>query len=59
MADSQQVITAEELERMTPNERAEVIRQSTVASLDDVSDEFRARIEATAARLGEQRRRLV
>lgn len=59
MADSQQVITAEELERMTPNERAEVIRRSTVASLDDVSDEFRARIEATAARLGEQRRRLV
>ena len=59
MADSQRVITAEELERMTPNERAEAIRRSTVASLDDVSDEFRTRIEATAARLGEQRRRLV
>ena len=51
------MITAEELDAMSPDERARVVREHIVSDLDKLPDGFRRRIESTASRLAEQRRR--
>jgi hypothetical protein len=51
------IITAAEMDRMTPQERADAVDASIMRSWDDVSPAFRAEIMATAKMLGEQRRR--
>jgi hypothetical protein len=56
MAKPVKVITAAEMDRMTPQERADVVDASIVRDLKDVSESFRAEIVATAKMLGEQRR---
>lgn len=41
---------------MSPQERAEVIDAAVVTDWAEVPESFRAKIDATARRLGEQRR---
>jgi hypothetical protein len=50
------IVTAAEMDRMTPQERADAVDASIIRSWDDVSPAFRAEVEATAKMLGEQRR---
>jgi hypothetical protein len=50
------VITAEELDAMSPDQRARVVREHIVTDLDHIPEGFRQRIETTAARLVEQLR---
>ena len=56
MADAPKVITAEELDSMSPDERAKVVREHIVTDLNELPDGFRQRVEATATRLAEQLR---
>lgn len=51
MTDRARVITAEELDAMTPDQRAAIVRDSIVTDWDDVPAEFRRKVEATAAQL--------
>ncbi|MEO7555872.1 MAG: hypothetical protein ABIV94_04620 [Acidimicrobiales bacterium] len=53
MAD-REVTSAEELDQMTPDQRAGLVRASIVTDWDEVPVEFRAGVEATAALLAEQ-----
>ena len=55
VADGPKVITAEELDAMSPDERARVVREHIVTELDQLPDGFRRRVERTAARLAQQR----
>ena len=54
--DSATPITAEELDAMSPDERARVVREHIVTDLDQLPEGFRRRVETTAARLAEQLR---
>jgi hypothetical protein len=54
MAD-QELLTAAELDAMTPNERAAAFDERIVRSWDEVPAEFRARVEAAARRLSADR----
>lgn len=56
MTDVPKVITAEELDAMSPDERARVVREHIVTDLDQLPDGFRRRVETTAARLAQQLR---
>lgn len=56
VTDAPRLITAEELDAMSPDERARVVREHVVTDLDQLPDDFRRRVETTAARLAEQRR---
>ena len=51
MAKREQPITAEELDRMTPDQRAAVVRASIVTDWEDVPADFRRKVESTAAQL--------
>ncbi|GMU79686.1 MAG: hypothetical protein AMXMBFR46_24760 [Acidimicrobiia bacterium] len=51
------LITAEELEAMSPDERAAVINERIVTDIDELPPEFRAQVVATAKRLAAARRR--
>ena len=50
------IITAEEMDRMTPGERAALVEAGTILSLDDLPKEFRHRLEVRANELNEQLR---
>jgi hypothetical protein len=56
MSDRAHVVTAAELEKLTPQERAELVIASHVRNLTDLTPEFRDAVEQEAARLGQQRR---
>ena len=56
VTDAPRLITAEELDAMSPDERARVVREHVVTDLDQLPDDFRRRVETTAGRLAEQRR---
>jgi hypothetical protein len=58
MADAPRVITAEELDAMSPDQRAQVVREHIVTDLDHLPEAFRHEVETTAARLAEQLRRI-
>jgi hypothetical protein len=49
------LITATELEEMTPDERAAVVNERIVADLDELPTEFRARVMATGQKLAAER----
>jgi len=49
------VISAAELDAMSPDERAQVVRGGIVHDLDDVPSEFREKVRHTAARLAAKR----
>ena len=50
------VITADEMDKMTPQERADAVDSAMVRSWDDVPEPFRSEVLATARTLGQQRR---
>lgn len=54
MAD-QPILTAAELERLSPDERAQLVKARSMADLSDLDPDFRSRAEATARRLLEER----
>lgn len=58
VVDAPRVITAEELDAMSPDQRAQVVREHIVTGLDHLPEAFRQGVETTAARLAEQLRRL-
>ena len=49
-------MTAAEMDRMTPQQRADAVDASVVGSWDDVDPEFRERVLKTARMLDAQRR---
>ena len=49
------VWTAEEMEAMTPNERARAVAAGFRDSLDGLDPKFRARVEAKSRRLAQER----
>jgi len=57
MADVRKIITAGEMEPMTPQERADTVQAGCVRSWDDVREPFRSEVTAIAKTLGDQRRR--
>ncbi len=48
------VITADEMDRMSPEERAAAVRAGTILSLDELPENFRNRIIERARVLNEQ-----
>jgi hypothetical protein len=56
MARDLSLVTAEQLEKRTPNERAELLRSRTITDLSDLSPEFRARTIAKAKRISDDLR---
>jgi hypothetical protein len=57
MADkAKAIITAAEMGKMTPQERADAVDSATVRSWDEVPEPFRSELLATARLLGQQRR---
>lgn len=56
MAQVRRIITAAEMDKMTPQERADAVEAGRAASWADVSDAFRADVLATASKLGAERR---
>ena len=46
--------TATEMELMSPDERARIVREGQLSSLDELDPEFRARVEATSHRIAEE-----
>lgn len=55
MADADRVITAAEFDKMTPNERAACFADGIVTDWEQVPEEFRERVVATAKRLAAER----
>ncbi len=49
------VIKALELEEMSPDERAQLVKDNSLDSLDDLDPEFRTRVEAKSRRIAEER----
>lgn len=47
------VVTAAEMELMTPDERAQIVREGELNSLDDLEPAFRERVEAKSRRIVE------
>lgn len=50
----QKVWTAAEMELMSPDERAQIVRSGMHLTLDDLDPEFSARVEATSRRIAEE-----
>jgi hypothetical protein len=55
MAHPTKIVTAAEMDLMTPNERAAVVEAGIVRNLDDVPEPFRSRIIAKAHEMEAQR----
>jgi hypothetical protein len=51
------LITAAEMDKMTPQARADAVEAGRAKSWEDVPEPFRSEVLATAVELGEQRRR--
>ncbi|MEZ5229382.1 MAG: hypothetical protein R2710_22800 [Acidimicrobiales bacterium] len=51
---TERVWTAAEMEVMTPDERAELVRSGMRRSLDGLDPEFRARVEAKGRRIARE-----
>lgn len=56
MAEKPELLTADQLDDMTPNERMAAFEQHIVTDLNELPENFRNRITATAERLGKERR---
>ena len=57
MSDDRQLVTAAELDAMSPDERAAAVSERIVTNLDELSPEFRERVLATGRRLAAERSR--
>ena len=53
MSNERKIITAAEMDKMTPQERADAVRASVVTSLDDLDPAFRERVERRARELAQ------
>lgn len=51
VATNRDVLTAAELDQLSPSERAQAVREGVVEDLDQVPEDFRRQVEATARRL--------
>jgi hypothetical protein len=51
MGVERELLTAAEMDAMTPDERATAVRERIATDLDEIPDGFRARIERTGQRL--------
>ena len=56
MSRPRKIVTAAEMDRMTPQQRADAVDASVVRSWDDVDPEFREGVLNTARMLDAQRR---
>ncbi len=56
MAERRRLITAADMDRMSPQERADVIDASLVTNWEDVPEPFRSEVLATARELGKRLR---
>ena len=56
MAERRRLITAADMDRMSPQERADAIDASLVTNWDDVPEPFRSEVLATARDLGRRLR---
>jgi hypothetical protein len=54
MATPRKVITAAEMDTMTPQQRADAVDASIVRNWDDVTPEFRDRVFARAKQLADE-----
>ena len=58
MADSSKmVMTAAEMDKMTPQQRTDAVTAATAQSWEEVPEPFQSEVLATARALGEQRRK--
>ncbi len=58
MADSARVVvTAAEMDQMSPQQRADAVADATARSWEEVTEPFRSEVLDTARTLGEQRRK--
>ena len=55
MADKHKILTAEELDAMTPDQRARAFRDRIVTDPEELPEDFRDQIFETAKRLGAER----
>ena len=56
MSHPRRIVTAAEMDKLTPQERADVVDASEIRSWDEVPDTFKERVFDTARRLGDERR---
>jgi len=56
MAAPPKIINAAEMDKMTPQQRADAVDSATIRSWDDVPEQFRSEVLATAKELGERLR---
>jgi hypothetical protein len=56
VATTPRIVTAHELDQMTPDERAAAFDERIVRNLDDLPSEFRDRVEARGRQLAEELR---
>ena len=54
MATPRQLVTAAEMDKMTPQQRADAVDASIVRDWDDVTPEFRDRVLARAKQLADE-----
>jgi hypothetical protein len=54
VAETSRLIPAAELDQMTPDQRAALFAERTVTDLDDLPEDFRRKVIATAERLAGQ-----
>jgi hypothetical protein len=57
MVTPRKLITAADMDKMTPQERSDAVQAGRAQSWDDVPESFKSEVLATAAELGVQRRR--
>ena len=57
MATPRNIITAAEMDKMTPQERADAVEAGRAKTWDEVPEPFGSEVLMTSAELGEQRRR--
>lgn len=50
----ERVITASEMEQMSPDDRARIVREHELSSLDGLDPDFRTRVEAKSRRIVEE-----
>lgn len=56
MSEKRKLLTAPELDAMSPDERAAALTERIVTDLKSIPDEFRQRVLDTGARLAAERR---
>ena len=53
MSSERKIITAADMDKMTPQQRADAVRASVVTNLEDLDPAFRERVERRAKELAQ------